>query len=134
MANIIWPGGQTTSAPSQVRFVMVFDKQANGSVATRSDVFQDGTLFTSPIKIDCTERYVVIVDEISDQVASNGQFSVTFEAFRKMQLEAIFASAASIPTTGALLLFVAANSASTDAQTSHFPTIEFWSRIRFTDS
>lgn len=131
-ANILWPGGQTTNSPSQVRFVIVVDKQANGSVATRSDVFQDGTLFVSPIKIDAAERFIVLADEISDQ-CTNGQFSVSWECFRKMSIEALYVSAASIPTTSAILMFVAANSDSADATTAHFPVVQFWSRLRFTD-
>lgn len=132
-ATIGWNGGQTTSAPSQVRFVVVFDKQANGSVAGRTDVFQDGTYCNSPIQVANAERFVVLADEFS-QIGDNGQFCVTWECFRKMNLEVIYGdSTATVPRTGALLLFVAANSLSSDVTTAHFPLVEFYSRIRYTD-
>lgn len=134
-ANILWPGSQVISAPSQVRFVVVYDRQSNGSIATRTDVFQDGTQGYSPINLSNAERFLVLVDEYSEQIASNGQFAVTYECFRKMRLEPCYNSLATdgVPRTGALLLFVSTNSDINDNTVGHFPTVQFWSRVRYTD-
>jgi len=133
-ASILWPGGQNTSSPSQVRFVIVWDKQANGAVASRTDVFQDGTLWYSPMLYTNSERFVVLVDEISDQIDSNGQFAVAYECFRKFDLESVYAGATAVPAqTGALLLFVAANSDINDSTSAHFPAVQFYSRVKYTD-
>lgn len=132
-ANILWQGGQTLNAPAQVRFVVVYDKQANGAVATRSDVFADGTYSISPGRNSNDERFVTLIDEVSDPLA-NGQFSVNWSAYRKMELDAMYAgSGATIASTGALLLFAAAMGDSNDSTATHFPEIEFYSRVRYTD-
>lgn len=131
-ANILWNGGQTTNAPSQVRFVIVFDKQANGSLPARGDVFQDGTVGLTPLNLQNAERFVVLVDEWSD-IGDNGQFTVTFTAFRKMSLEALYNSGSLIANSGCISVWAATNSGVNDIATGHFPAIEFYSRVRYTD-
>lgn len=132
--NVLWNGGQSTNAPSQVRVVVVYDKQANASIAGRNDVFQDGTQMVSPQNLGNPERFVTLIDEMTD-IGDNGQFTVTYKAYRKCNLETTWSvgSSSTIPTTGALLMFVAANSDTNDAVSGHFPACEFWSRIRYTD-
>lgn len=131
--NALWNGGQTTSSPGQIRTVLVWDRQPNGASCTRTDVFQDGTLWYSPILMGSTERFVVIADEISEQ-CSNGQFNVTQNIFRKFDLESTWSGTATVPTTGALFLFVAACSDINNATTALFPSVQFYSRVRFSDA
>lgn len=132
-ANILWQGGQTTNSPSQIRFVIVWDKQANQAAAVRGDVFTDGTTMMSAKNIINEERFVTLVDEVSEQIQSNGQFCVSFERFVKMNMEAVFNGSGTTPTTGSILLFVAANSDASDATSAHFPAVQYYSRIRYTD-
>jgi len=131
-ANILWNGGQTTNAPSQVRFVVVWDKQSNGALAARGDVFADATYFTSPINLTNAERFVVLIDEVSD-IGDNGQFTVSWDAYRKFSMEAVYTNSSSIPNTGACIMFVAANSGSSDSTSAHFPAVEYYARMRYTD-
>lgn len=133
-ANVLWPGAQTTNAPGQVRIVIVFDKQANGAIATRSDVFSTSTVGISTMLASNSERFITIVDEVTDQ-CSNGQFTVNWQAYRKLELSGDWATggATVIPQKGAFLMFAAAMSDTNDATAGHFPDIEVYSRIRYTD-
>lgn len=132
-ANALWGGGQTVNAPSQVRYVIVYDKQANGSLPARNDVFADGTLWNSDFNGNYKDRFIVLADVVSDQIQSNGQFCVSTEIFRSMDLEARGPNGGTIFSTGNICMFVAAASGWNDASSAHFPTIEFYSRIRYTD-
>ena len=68
--NIIWPGNQAVASPSQVRTVIVYDKQANAAAPSRGDVFADGTLWNSPRNLFNQDRFIILADEISDQIES----------------------------------------------------------------
>lgn len=132
--NILWNGGQTNNAPSQVRFVVVFDRQSNNNAPGRSDVFLDGTLSLSPKNVNNNSRFVTLCDEWSD-IGDNGQFTVTWECFRKMRLETIYGpGGVTTCATGGIFIFFAANSGSNDATTAHFPVVELYSTIKFSDS
>lgn len=133
-ANNIWPGNQAQTAPSQVRHVIIYDKQSNGVAPSRSDVFADGTLWNSPLNLFNQDRFIVLADVLSEQIASNGQFCVGTEIFRKMDLEAVWPSAGTgYPNTGSISYWVAANSNWNNSTTAYFPTVEIYSRIRYTD-
>lgn len=133
-ANALWAGGQTTNAPQQIRYVVVYDKQSNGAAPSRSDLFQDGTVWQSPINIAFQDRFIVLADVLSDQIESNGQFCVGTEIFRKMALEAVWPlGGTAYPNTGGISLWVAANSDWSDATSAHFPTIQIYSRMKYTD-
>lgn len=131
-AAVSWPGAQTTASPSQCRIVVVYDRQPNGAVATRSDVFTDGTLCTTPYSVPNQDRFITLVDEYTD-IPDNGQFAVSWSAYRKLDLDSCASAGNNNPNTGALLMFAAANSLSNESSPSKFPTIEFSSRVRFTD-
>jgi len=125
-------GGQVTTAPSQVRYVIVYDKQPNNAAATRSDVFQDGTLHTSPINMTNSERFIVLADVTTDS-CQNGQFNVSTECYRKMDLEGVFNTTNTTPQTGSLLLFASFNSDINDSSTSNLPNFQCYTRVRYTD-
>lgn len=133
-ANALWPGGQVTNSPSQVRYLVVYDKQANAAAPSRSDVFADGTLWNSPINLTNQERFVILADVLGDQIGSNGQFSVATELFRKMALDAVWPPGGSAyPNTGSITLWVAANQNWNSASGGVLPDVQIYSRIRFTD-
>jgi len=129
---VVWPGGQVTSSPSQIRYVIVYDKQPNNALAGRSDVFQDGTYFISPINLTNADRFVILADVTTEQCA-NGQFNVASECFRKMDLEGCFNTSNTIAQTGNLLLFVACNADFNSASTTTLPIFQSWTRVRYTD-
>lgn len=133
-ASCLWPGAQATNSPSQVRFVIVCDQQSNGVAPTRNEVFNDGTLWNSAFNMNNRERFIVIADEMSEQIASNGQFTTTIEIFRRLGLNARGPNTASIFNTGSIYLFVAAASGWNDSTSAEFPSVEIYNRIIFTDS
>lgn len=133
--NILWPGNQAVSSPSQIRTVIVYDKQANAAAPSRTDVFQDGTLWNSPKNIFNQDRFIILADEISEQIESNGQFAVAQHIFRKMALDAVWPSGGSAyPNSGSISMFVAANQDWNSAASAVLPTVQIYSRIRFVDS
>lgn len=132
--NALWQGGQTTNAPQQIRYVIVYDKQSNQAAPSRGDVFADGTLWNSPLNLTNQDRFIIIADVLGDQIESNGQFCVATEIFRKMALDSVWpTSGTTQPATGSVTLWVAANSDWNDSTSAHFPSIQIYSRIRFTD-
>lgn len=131
--NALWPGGQVTNAPQQNRFVIVYDKQGNGSAPARNDVFTDGTNWMSPFNRNNQDRFICIADVTSEQCQSNGQFCVATEIFRKMDLESRGPAGQSIFNTGNLYLFAATASSTLDSSVGHFPSIELYSQLRYTD-
>lgn len=133
MANALWPGGQAVNSPQQVRYVIVYDKQSNGATAGRSDVFQDGTLWNSPMNLHNQDRFITVADVIADQISSNGQFCVATDIWRKLELDVIQNQTTTTPTTGALLLWVSCNQDWNSAASGTLPTVQFYSRVRFTD-
>jgi len=132
--NILWPGNQTTTSPSQIRYVIIYDKQSNAAAPSRSDVFSDGTLWNSPLNLFNQDRFIVLADQITEQIGSNGQFCVATECFRKMELEAVWpASGTAYPNTGGISIWVAACADWNDATSAHFPAVQIYSRIKYTD-
>lgn len=131
--NALWPGNQAINSPSQVRYVIVYDKQGNGAAPARGDVFTDGTVWFSAFNRNNQDRFICIADVTSDQIASNGQFCVATEIFRKMDLEARGPAGQTIFSTGNLYLFAATASSILDSTTGHFPSIELYSQLRYTD-
>lgn len=122
------PGGNV----SQVRVVVVYDKQPNASTPTASDVIESNT-FNSPLKLQNKDRFVCLMDEISDITPSTAQ-NVSGKRYMKMNLPITFngstlSSVAAIQT-GAVWLLVANNSDPTIGQVTGF---YFYSRIRFAD-
>jgi len=124
----------SSPGPSCVRYVIVYDKQSNAAAPSRSDVFADGVLWNSPININNRDRFIILADVLGQQDASVGQYNVATEIFRKMDLNAIFPpSGTAYPNTGGLSLWVAANGDWNDATSAHFPAVQIYSRLRFTD-
>lgn len=132
-ANAIFGGGQVSTSPSQVRYVIVYDKAANNAVPSRNDVFADGTLWNSDFNGSNQDRFICLADVISEQ-CTNGQFNVTTNIFRKMDLEARGAAGATIFNSGNIWMFVAANADWNSASTANVPDVQFYSRVKFTDA
>lgn len=133
--NILWPGNQAVNSPQQIRTVIVYDRQANAAAPSRGDVFADGVYWNSPKNLFNQDRFIVLVDELSDQIDSNGQFCVAQHIFRKMALDAVWpANGSGYPNSGAISMWVAANQDWNSAATAVLPTVQIYSRIRFVDA
>lgn len=130
--NILWNTVPVASAPAQVRYVLVWDKQANGALPARGDIFADGTVMMSPTNLANSERFVILADQVSQPV-QNTYNAMHEMCFRKCDLEMLWTGTNTIQSTGTLTLWVAANSDVSDATSAHFPSVQFYSRVRYTD-
>jgi len=120
------------SNPSQARFVIVYDKATNGSTPIAADVF-DINAFNSPLNLNNSERFVVIMDEISDSCQSNS-LNMSGSRFRKVRLDTVFGgNAGSVAdiNSGGLFMFIANNSDPTVGVASN---VYSYARVRYTDA
>ena len=126
---------QAVASPSQVRTVIVYDKQANAAAPSRGDVFADGTLWNSPRNLFNQDRFIILADEISDQIESNGQFAVAQHIFRKMALDAVWpANGSGYPNSGSITMWQSCNMDWNSTASATLPNCEIYSRIRFVDA
>lgn len=117
---------------SQHRVLVIYDKQANGALPTASQVV-DTNSFMSPMNLANSDRFVVVMDDISDSQQSSA-LNISGKRYVKCNLEAIFSGTtngiASI-TSGSIFIMVANNADPTIGSVSSF---YFTSRIRFIDN
>lgn len=117
---------------SQNRFVIVYDKQTNGAAPTASDVFAINA-FDSPLNLNNAERFVVIMDEITDSCQSQ-LINMSGKRYAKIRLDTLYAGNAGTVgdiTTGGLFLFCANNS---DPIVGVASTSYSYTRVRYTDA
>jgi len=128
----VFPSNAGISSPTQVRHLLVWDKQPNTGVAGKVDIIQDSTQSMSAVNLQNQERFVTIADVWSDPIpAFLGNTTTTI--YRKLRLESIFQTGSSLTQTGALLYLCTCNADPTSSTTSNLPVSQFYSRIRFTD-
>jgi len=124
-------GVLTYNPGSNVRIVIVYDRQANGAAPpSNSDPFQADT-FVSPLSLANSDRYLIL----SDQVYSSPDIGICAQGKhgRKMSLETVFnvngAGTIADIVSGSLWAFIATNNTILGP-----PTIQFYHRVRFTDA
>lgn len=120
-----------TSA-TQYRALCVYDKQPNGALPASSDILNVNN-FNSPLNLNNSDRFVVLFDQISDNINYfNGSCST--KAYKKFNLEQSFigtgSTISSIGTGSVLLLF--ANNA--DDTVGVATTLNYMTRVRYTDA
>lgn len=134
--TVCWVGGQTSNPgegfPSQVRLVCLYDTRSGGNTTTRTAAFQDGTKINSPQLIANQDRFITVFDELTDMPA-NGQFNVSFDIYRKMDMFATYSNSNTIPLGGSLCFFYACNSQANDPSATFLPVMDYYSRVKFTD-
>lgn len=117
---------------SQVRIIVVYDKQPNTITPVASDIVEVNA-FYSPLKLSCKDRFTVLMDEVSVICPSTTQ-NVSGQRYMKMNLPITFngSTAATISAiqTGAVWLIAANNADPSVGQTS---SMYFYTRIRFAD-
>lgn len=130
----------TTTGASPIRLVIVYDRQANGAAPATIDVFAADQIET-PMNLDNSRRFKVLVDEIHDGMSTAGPASLLIKGFRdftgkgrKIGLPCEFknTSAGDITdiNTGSIYSFVWSNGGFGTAS----PTNSFYTRVRFTDA
>lgn len=131
-ANVMTVGNFTSVVPGQCRIVVVYDRQPNGTIAARGDIFQDATLCGSPLMMNYSGRFQVLADEYTESPAAPFM-AVTWQKFIKFNLPAVYPGSGTNPTTGSITVWVAANGDINDVTPAHFPTVQIITRLRFYD-
>jgi len=120
------------NGPSQCRIVVIYDRQPTGVMPSATDVFA-ADYMVSPLNLSNSERFVVIIDELTDSFQSTS-LNISGMRYRKMGLPAIYSGnggdIAAIKT-GAVYVFAANNGDQAGANTL---TIDMATRIRYTDA
>jgi len=124
--------GATSTGGSPCRILVVYDKQANAVAPNITDVLL-ADAFNSPNNLSNRDRFVTLVDQITDNISVQWNFSIGGSIFKKLNLETMFnaGTAGSIGdiTSGSILIFAAqAGNIGTAS-----PGLIFRSRIRYQD-
>lgn len=114
------------------RFIVVYDRQANGGLSV-VDVLQNDSFF-SMMNINNSDRFIILADVITDPISTTGDFTVSGKLFRKLNLTAKFNSndtgTISDFISGSIYLFVSQDgSAVTTA-----PLFACRTRVRFDEN
>jgi hypothetical protein len=119
----------TSNANStQVRILVVYDKQTNGTLATITDVLTVND-FNALNNLNNSQRFVTIADHMSEMMPF-ANASTSGIIFKKLNLEALYSASTGAITdiaTGSILVFVAAAGILTTSP------ISWKARIRFAD-
>lgn len=114
------------------RIAVVYDKQANGTAPSITDVFLANDL-NSPNNMTNSDRFIKVADFETGIVSQNGDCVAPIEFYRKLNLETCYntGNAGTIGdiASGSLYMFVCNNGNFTTAA----PVCSFRSRVKFTD-
>lgn len=120
---------QAAGVCSEIRIVVIYDRQTNSALATSTDVFIGPFDFTSQKELAKSERFITLIDEVIPQGQGSAK-ATSFNFHRKLNLDQIFnpgngATVGDIQTGSIVMMF-----APNDTLGGSF---EYSSRIRFTD-
>lgn len=121
-----------SNGPSQARIVVIYDKQPTGALPVALDIFSSDTS-VSPINLANSERFIVIMDELTDSFQSTS-LNISGNRFRKIGLSSIWTTGGTGITgvkTGAVYL-IAANNDKFGGVVS--VDMDFYTRIRYIDN
>lgn len=122
----------TSTFGGSIRVIVVYDKQANAVAPAVTDVLVTDT-FTATNNLSNRDRFVVLYDQISDPLSTAGQVATHMEYYKKINLETCFnagvAGTIGDITTGSVYIMAAQSGGIGTAA----PTVNFRSRIRYSD-
>lgn len=121
----------TSTGGSPVRIKVVYDKQSNGAAPVITDILTIDSFF-APNNLDNSDRFVTLIDKITDPISTGDSFSVAGVEKVNMALETMFtgtAGAIANILSGSIYIFASMDSGILVAS----PTLAYISRIRFTD-
>ncbi len=123
----------TSAVSSQIRVILIHDKQTNGALAAAGDILQDVTAddgIVSPYNLDNKYRFRMLYDRVHT-LSDNGRQSIAvkkyFKLNQKLRFDGTAGDITDIPSSSYLLLFVSNEPTNT-------PTITRHSRLRFIDN
>lgn len=122
----------TSIQGSPIRWMVVYDKQANGVAPAITDILLTDA-FTSANNLSNRDRFVTIFDQIVDPVSVQGNYSCAGVNFKALNLEQLYNAG----TTGAIGSIASGSVYLMAAQTGSIgtagPVFSAQVRIRYTD-
>lgn len=124
----------TSIGGSSIRILVVYDSQTNAAAPLITDMLQTDN-FLSPNNLGNSRRFRVIVDELTPPISVGGPYAVDGVIYRKLDnMVTMFGSGnagtvADINSGSFYMLFSQGADIATAA-----PTIDYYTRIRFTDA
>lgn len=123
----------TSTGGSPMRFIIVYDKQANAQAPGVTDLLLAND-FLSPNNLSNRDRFVVLVDQTTDPIGTGSNYSVSGTVFKRINLETMFnaGTAGTIGdiTSGSVYMIVAQNGFIGTANC----TFQWRCRIRYDDN
>lgn len=124
-------GRSSGSGPSQVRFLVVYDRQSNAATPTNTDILLIDR-FDSPMNLANADRFVVLIDEVSESRQSTS-LNISGQRYVKMALDGLYTAnlgTSADYTQGAIYLLIASNDESAGTDTT---PVDCVTRIRYVD-
>lgn len=124
-------GRSSGSGPSQVRFLVVYDRQSNSATPATTDVLLVDR-FDSPMNLSNADRFVVLIDEISESRQSTS-LNISGQRYVKMALDGLFVQnlgTSADYSQGAVYLMIASNDEISGTDTTPVDCI---TRMRYVD-
>lgn len=127
-----WSLGATSTRGACCRIIIVYDRQANTAAPAVTDILLTNNVL-SPNNLSNNERFVCLVDEITQPVSVENNYQVMGQVYRKINLMTRFddgtgATIADV-TTGSVYMMVA----QTGGVATESPVLTYRTRIRFLD-
>lgn len=124
----------TSTGGSRLRMAIVYDRQTNAQIPLISEIFQTDN-FSSPNNLGYNQRFIVLVDELTDPIAVGSEYSTSGVIYRKLknaltQFNSSTTGTVADINTGSIYMLV---SQSGNLATTA-PVFTIYSRIRFTDA
>ena len=115
-----------------LRFRIVYDKQANGAAPSAISMFQTDSYY-APNNLGNADRYITVVDHITDSMSVDGNRDVSGRIYKKLGLDTMYTGSSSgIASigTGSLYLFVSQSGGAAASS----PFLNAFVRVRYADS
>lgn len=123
----------TSTGGSPIRILIVYDKQTNGVAPAITDVLFAND-FNSPNNLNNSDRFITLIDEITDVISVQNNYSIAKTIFRKIGLETLYKDTTVGDVTdiisGGIFAFLAQDSAIAVA----VPQCLSLTRLRFVDN
>lgn len=116
----------STAGVNFLRVLLVRDKQGNNAAPASTDILQSASNYNSPLNNDNGQRFKILFDR-TYTVDTDANGAQVDKMYRKFKTLAEF-GATTIATTNSLYLLQVSD------QVTNGPSVEWYSRVRYTDS
>lgn len=122
----------TSVRGGNIRMMVFYDKQANGTAPLVTDVLVDDS-FYSPNNLSNRDRFVVLCDHVFEAIGTQADYQKSMVLHKKLNLETMFnagtaGTIADITSGSIYIMFAQSGTIGTGN-----PTASWYSRIRYTD-